>query len=980
MCSPACRLLSVVLLIPACLSISSADRWAQWGDIATRIEAVDPTPAGDSHLGLIESGKPLQLRFAVPNSPLLGYWISTGNIVAMSGKGSSYQLILRRDAPDGPVVYRGPVIANGDEWNASNRTPVDLTDTVTDADRARGWLDIYATGVVEGDGWTLYRHNAGRPIVSYAAIASPEIQRRMALLQVCAERSVSILPAPQELEVASGGFSLTAQTPIVYPAGSPTLVASAAAELREMIRERTGLELAVQEATRYAKGAINLGVAGSDFWTEPPPPGLVPEKAEGYYLISDGDGVKILGRDTAGAFYGAMSLGQAVRKTASGPSAPYLTIRDWPAFAHRIIQYDIARGQTVNVDFVKRMIRELGRCKINGLLFYMEDDFKFRKYPFLGREGTFTHEKAAELTAYSRLYNVKLIPQFESLGHAGAVLSHPELKDLREAGSTWVFCTSEPKVWDFLDDVFGELCEAFPDSEYLHVGADEFENAFGKCPRCAQKVAEEGVGGLYAQHMNKLNALCKKHGRQMLFWPSHSGPTPALSNMTLQYQDKLDKDTIPTEWIYHGPAQYPQIAQYQKAGFKDVFCCPAVVGYSRVYPDYRTTFRGISGFYRAGAEAGCGGAYCTTWEFMHGALVDNSWYGLLYAAECSWLPQSTTRADFDRRAADLWWGLTGDPAAQLIALVSNPLDAPDVPGNWRNLTTLTDLLWAAPTRVMRDVGLRQPTLVQSAPAMAKALEEQEARLAQLAKGATRNELTLRALDLALRMMRYGVTKLDTFNRATDLYQAAAQALATDRAQTAARLEEVAAALIRLRAQAEELAAGYGYFVQNCGAYKGDFDRLAKQGQDLAGLAQQIGQLRDQAAAGTLKELPSGDRFGFLRGTYRKVGDWGPGQMSEQGVTLRFDVSPLVKSPGVLQVEWQYTRGAHGCDLRGARLLCDGKVVAEDAHRGWTGAGDRENAYRLELKEYRPGAKYEVEGDLASNGGTDSRGEVWLVLP
>jgi hypothetical protein len=747
-----------------------------------------------------------------------------------------------------------------------------------------------------------------------------------------------------------------------------------------MIRERTGLELTVQEAPRYAEGAINLGVAGTDFWPEKPPADVVPDKPEGYFLITDVDGINIVGHDAAGAFYGAMSLGQSVRKLAAGPSAPYITVRDWPAFPHRIVQYDIARGQTVNVEFVKRMIRELARCKVNELLFYMEDDFKFHKYPFLGREGTFTHEKAAELTAFSRLYNVNLIPQFESLGHAGAVLSHPELKDLREAGSTWVFCTCEPKVWEFLDDVFGELCEAFPDSQYFHVGADEFENAFGKCPQCTAKVAQEGIGGLYAEHMNRLNALCKKHGRQMLFWCSHSGPTPELSNMTLQYQDKLEKDMIPTEWIYHGPAQYPQIAQYQKAGFKDVFCCPAVVGYSRVYPDYRTTFRGISGFYRAGAEAGCGGAYCTTWEFMHGALVDNSWYGLLYAAECSWQPQSTTRTDFDRRAADIWWGITSDAATQLTALIADPLGTADVPGNWRNLGTLTSLIWSAPTRVMREVGLRQPALLATAPPMIAALQGQEARLAELGKAASRNELTLRAADLALRMMRYGVTKLDTFNRGTGLYQAATDSLAAAPAQTAAKLNDLTADLKHLQSQAEELATGYGYFVQNCGAYKGDFDRLSAQAKSLADLTVQVGQLRDQAAAGTLKELPPGDRFGFLKGTYQKVGDWAPAQMNEKGATLRFDVSKLLKGPGTFQVEWQYTRGAHGCDLTGTRLLCDGKVVAQDPHRGWTGAGDRDNGYRLELNDFQPGARYELEGDLSSSGGTDSRGEVWLILP
>ena len=87
-----------------------------------------------------------------------------------------------------------------------------------------------------------------------------------------------------------------------------------------------------------------------------------------------------------------------------------------------------------------------------------------------------------------------------------------------------------------------------------------------------------------------------------------------------------------------------------------------MVGYSRIYPDYRTTFRGISGFYKAGEERKCGGAYCTTWEFMHGALIENSWYGLIYSAECAWNPESTPKTEFNRRFADEFLGLR-DPAA-----------------------------------------------------------------------------------------------------------------------------------------------------------------------------------------------------------------------------------------------------------------------------------------------------------------------------
>ena len=178
---------TMVALVTLCLvvlafapSASSEDLWSEYGEFAQKLVALDPTPSGDSHIGLVDSGKWVQLRFPVPKEAAVGYWLSLGNIVAFSGKGSSYQLVLRRDAEAGPVIYEGPVVANGDEWNASNRGSVDITAKLSDADRERGYLDVFATGIVKDDGWTIYRSQPGRPVLAYAAVPTPELQQRMA--------------------------------------------------------------------------------------------------------------------------------------------------------------------------------------------------------------------------------------------------------------------------------------------------------------------------------------------------------------------------------------------------------------------------------------------------------------------------------------------------------------------------------------------------------------------------------------------------------------------------------------------------------------------------------------------------------------------------------------------------------------------------------------------------------------------------------
>ena len=79
----------------------------------------------------------------------------------------------------------------------------------------------------------------------------------------------------------------------------------------------------------------------------------------------------------------------------------------------------------------------------------------------------------------------------------------------------------------FLDDLFAELCEAFPQSPLFHVGGDEVWG-FARDARCAAMVAESGEEGVYAFHLNNLQRLLARRGRR---WPSgvtKSCTTPRL--------------------------------------------------------------------------------------------------------------------------------------------------------------------------------------------------------------------------------------------------------------------------------------------------------------------------------------------------------------------------------------------------------------------------------------------------------------------
>ncbi|NUQ02138.1 MAG: hypothetical protein HUU35_20005 [Armatimonadetes bacterium] len=79
------------------------------------------------------------------------------------------------------------------------------------------------------------------------------------------------------------------------------------------------------------------------------------------------------------------------------------------------------------------------------------------------------------------------------------------------------------------------------------------------------------------------------------------------------------------------------------------------------------------------------------------------------------------------------------------------------------------------------------------------------------------------------------------------------------------------------------------------------------------------------------------------------------------------------------MEWVYRRGSHGVRLAATRLMRGDQVVSEDRHAGWAGAGTRDNVYRINATAIDPAAEYELVGELSSHGGTDSHGEVWLLI-
>ena len=231
----------------------------------------------------------------------------------------------------------------------------------------------------------------------------------------------------------------------------------------------------------------------------------------GYQLeITSTKGIIIEGNDEAGVFYGVQTLIQLLPTRAGVlPILPAVQINDYPRFAYRGMHLDVVR-HFFPVSFIKKYIDYLALHKLNYFHWHLTDDQAWRvemkcrpeltekgsvregeifglypgKYQPLPYGGYYTHEEVKEVIRYAADRHITVIPEIDIPGHCMAVLAtYPQFSttpdEPKKAALTWgIFnkfnnvLAPKPEVFDFLKDVFSELCDLFP-GQYIHVGGDE---------------------------------------------------------------------------------------------------------------------------------------------------------------------------------------------------------------------------------------------------------------------------------------------------------------------------------------------------------------------------------------------------------------------------------------------------------------------------------------------------------------------------
>ena len=290
---------------------------------------------------------------------------------------------------------------------------------------------------------------------------------------------------------------------------------------------------------------------------------------EGYARSVTAKGIAVRSADESGRFYAEQTLRQLASEKSGTLTFPCVEITDSPSFVWRGALLDEGR-HFFGRETVKNMIDLMAYHKLNVLHWHLTEDQGWRidipGMPELVQYGSwrkespkhgsklqsfgnfrykselngqkygpfyYTEAELREVVAYAASKHIRVVPEVDIPGHMrSAIAAYPNLTCFpenikeRSAHSDWgistdVLCIGNDETVAFLEKVFDFICAVFP-SEVIHIGGDECPRInWEKCPKCRARMEKEGftkAGQLQGWITRRMAAHLAKRGRRIMGW------------------------------------------------------------------------------------------------------------------------------------------------------------------------------------------------------------------------------------------------------------------------------------------------------------------------------------------------------------------------------------------------------------------------------------------------------------------------------
>lgn len=239
-----------------------------------------------------------------------------------------------------------------------------------------------------------------------------------------------------------------------------------------------------------------------------------------------------------------------------------------------------------DADVLIQEMPKFASLEVNVIIVEVNYNYKFASHPELRMDRFVSRDKAKRLAQAARERGIRLIPQFNCLGHQSWAKNtfplltrypqfdetpgkYPDNKDIY--CRSW--CPQHPEVNNIVFALIDEIIEGF-EADAFHVGMDEvFLIASENCDRCK----DGNPAQLFAKAVNDLHKhIVDRRKREMLLWGDRLldaetlgySEWEAAKNGTHGAIDLIPQDIIICDWHYGKQTHYPSVPFLLQKGFR----------------------------------------------------------------------------------------------------------------------------------------------------------------------------------------------------------------------------------------------------------------------------------------------------------------------------------------------------------------------------------------------------------------------------
>lgn len=190
------------------------------------------------------------------------------------------------------------------------------------------------------------------------------------------------------------------------------------------------------------------------------------------------------------------------------------SMEETSTFNQLIPMFDLSRNAVLKPDTIKYFLRKFSIMGIGAAMFYMEDTYEVKDYPYFGYlRGRYTYDELKDLDDYAFTLGIELIPCIQTLGHLERALHWRQMSHLRDTGD--ILLVGSDETYKFIDAMIRSASKPYR-SKRIHIGMDEAHSlGLGQ-----YKVLHgyEHSSQIMNKHLNLVLEITNKYDLQPMMW------------------------------------------------------------------------------------------------------------------------------------------------------------------------------------------------------------------------------------------------------------------------------------------------------------------------------------------------------------------------------------------------------------------------------------------------------------------------------